>query len=1003
MTSLLLLSLSSFLIKIESFFISPPSTGFLSARTSRDDTDISILRTTSIIRTTLHQNREENQHHDSLESFSIPYETIKNDKKYNVSLLLIDHYDSFTYNLYDMFAQLTIEPPVVVTKDAIDSASLFDDENGCSSSSSSSFFDQFDGIVLSPGPGTPQEQPPLSHLAISNNPDMPILGVCLGHQLMALAYGGSVDRSPVPIHGQDHRIVQQGQHRYQSSLTSLATPRFPSLFHDLPTSFRVVRYHSLCAYDLPGNIKVTAKSLDEVVQGIQHEIYPHYGVQFHPESIGTENGMMLLENFVRVVQKRKDSQNQPCGKKAYSRHVGQSNSYLVRNNKNNVVGVDGSIRTPFQKPDRLSQGNYISDSSSSMAMVSSLNNTLSSSRFRVMVHRLSSSPSTYSPLQSFEKYYAHQSHAIWLDSSSYPSRGELDIMATSSRPEDIIEYHLNDNDTNNDTISSSDILSRLEKELFTKGQNSGNSYASYIGWVKFSASNNDENEKECDILEWVQENDEQGMTGETVTDNLPFHYRGGFLGFLGYEVRHDTQQYLKRLEGGYLTNDVTYNITQEKIIEKKIRENDEGQKRVPTAAFFLARQSMVYHHPTDTWYLIGLVEDSDDIKENIEWMKRVDADMMNITNNELFKSESLSLSSSPNSRLSSMEFVPNRSKAIYKNDIAKCHEYIKKGDSYELCLTNQLEAHIYANVSTFDLYRIVRQVNPAPYSAYLRWNIPSSYIGKQRKIADVPTSTSLVICSSSPERFMSVSRQQPRPKIPSYLQAEAKPIKGTCARVVPQNGVCLTDAELLEDDRRARSLELSLKNRAENLMIVDLLRNDMSRVCKTGTVHVSKLMDIESFATVHQMVSTIRGTLSDSCNSIDLLRASFPGGSMTGAPKIRTMEILEELEQNVERGPYAGSIGYLSVNGCMDMNIMIRSATVTPSEREKGEWKVSVGAGGAITVLSDAEDEYDEMRLKARAVLEAVERWASLIEHDKRRFDDAEITISNSTEILSRS
>jgi len=248
---------------------------------------------------------------------------------------------------------------------------------------------------------------------------------------------------------------------------------------------------------------------------------------------------------------------------------------------------------------------------------------------------------------------------------------------------------------------------------------------------------------------------------------------------------------------------------------------------------------------------------------------------------------------------------------------------------------------------------------------------------------------------------MSISRQQPHPEIPPYLQAEAKPIKGTCARVSPQNGAFLSEGEVREDDRRARSLELSLKDRAENLMIVDLLRNDMTRVCKTGSVHVSKLMDIESFATVHQMVSTIRGTLSDSRNSIDLLRMSFPGGSMTGAPKIRTMEILEKLERNVDRGPYSGCLGYLSVNGCMDMNILIRSACVTPAEK-KDEWKVGIGAGGAITALSDAEDEYNEMRLKASAVIESVEKWVTMID-DGTKLDDVETIIisedTSSTEV----
>jgi para-aminobenzoate synthetase len=292
-----------------------------------------------------------------------------------------------------------------------------------------------------------------------------------------------------------------------------------------------------------------------------------------------------------------------------------------------------------------------------------------------------------------------------------------------------------------------------------------------------------------------------------------------------------------------------------------------------------------------------------------------------------------------------------------------------------LCLTNKLEAEVSDPLlSTFQLYKTLRKRNPAPYSAYIRWNM-KNHRADDDDGDDSSSSSSLAICCSSPERFMSIQRRQPHPEIPMVLQAEAKPIKGTCARVLPQNCIFWTEAESREDERRARSLELSLKDRAENLMIVDLLRNDMSRVCQVGLVHVAKLMAIESFATVHQMVSTIRGTLPDEATSIDLLRASFPGGSMTGAPKIRTMELLEELEKNVARGPYAGSLGYLSVNGCMDMNIIIRSAVVTPTET--GGQKISIGAGGAITALSDTQDEYDEMLLKARAVVQSVQEWAS--------------------------
>jgi para-aminobenzoate synthetase len=820
-----------------------------------------------------------------------------------------------------MLAQLTYNPPVVVAKDAI-------------SNIQQEFFDRFDGIVLSPGPGTPQEQPPLSHLSITQNPNKPILGVCLGHQLLSLAYGARVDRAPMPIHGQDHWIVQETAvtPSAEGNNEDGSSPHiYPSLFQDLPSSFRVVRYHSLCAYDLPndGTLMVTAKSEDGVIQAIQHRSHPHYGVQFHPESIGTQYGIGLLENFVRVVEDQKHTYTLD-GRPA------QSND-----------GIPSSASTPSGKNPAYQEETIDST-------------VVKAPRFRVMMHQLSKSLPSVTPLQVFEKYFAHQSHAVWLDSSSFPSRGELDIMAAPTRPEDVMEYHRH--------RDSKDILTKLEEELFGAGLSDEQKYApsDTIGWVKDldSATVDETSDVSETSVEWV---DEKDFGAHKDFGHPPFHYRGGFLGFLGYEVRHDTLKFLQQKEGGHVGCDAEVPVIEEAddVVEKKAVE----PKGMPTAAFFLARESVVYHHPTETWYLIGLVEAEEDISKNLSWMKTVKQDFLNEIKKDSYTEESSERS--PDRSSSSVKFVPNRSKGVYAQDISDCHEYIRMGESYELCLTNQLETRIASTRPSFDLYQILRKGNPSPYSGYFRWNVPFDDDSK----SDILSSSSLVICSSSPERFMSVTRQRPHPEVPSFLQAEAKPIKGTCARVIPRNGICRIDSEVREDERRARSLELSLKNRAENLMIVDLLRNDMSRVCQIGTVHVAKLMDIESFATVHQMVSTIRGTLSDSATPIDLLRASFPGGSMTGAPKIRTMELLEKLERNVDRGPYAGSLGYISVNGCMDMNIIIRSAVMTQSENKDG-WKISIGAGGAITALSEVQDEYDEMELKARAVKAAVQQWA---------------------------
>jgi para-aminobenzoate synthetase len=822
--------------------------------------------------------------------------------KYNISLLLIDHYDSFTYNLYDYFAQLLVEPPLVIAKDAYDRWNPDD-------------WSHIDAIVLSPGPGSPQEQPPLSHQAIQQNPDLPILGVCLGHQLLAIAYNGTVGQAPIPIHGQDHWIA--------TGTTATTDPAAAApaaggqLFQDLPSAFRVVRYHSLAASNLPDCLQVTATSKgDNVIQGMQHTHNPHYGVQFHPESIGTQHGLPLLENFCRIVQEHKKK-----GKRI-------SSIMEKETNKRRETGEKPLSIVPV---DSITENNVLFDENEEDAGVVASSASPQPSRFQVAIHKFSAS---VEPQQVFDECYADQSHAVWLDSSSSPTqRGTMDILAAPASPEDILEYH---------SGQGTDILSQLQANLFGKD---GKTHppSKDIAIVE-----------DVDVSSSLLQLQLQFHADTNLTDP-PFEYRGGYLGYLGYEVRLDTERYLHEVELG--------------------REMEPRQPHVnstmPTAAFFLARQSLVYHHPTQAWYMVGLMEQGEDPHATLEWMKTTKGRLLKMDPSSESKEDDPCVLGTEGMPEPLLAFLPNRPKETYEQDIADCHKFIRKGDSYELCLTNKLEAEVpNPLLSTFQLYKTLRKRNPAPYSAYIRWNMKN-----HRADDDGSSCSSLAICCSSPERFMSIQRRQPHPEIRMVLQAEAKPIKGTCARVLPQNGIFRTDAESREDERRARSLELSLKDRAENLMIVDLLRNDMSRVCQVGSVHVAKLMAIESFATVHQMVSTIRGTLPDEATSIDLLRASFPGGSMTGAPKIRTMELLEELENNVARGPYAGSLGYLSVNGCMDMNIIIRSAVVTPTET--GGQKISIGAGGAITALSETQDEYDEMLLKARAVVQSVQEWAS--------------------------
>jgi len=226
-------------------------------------------------------------------------------------------------------------------------------------------------------------------------------------------------------------------------------------------------------------------------------------------------------------------------------------------------------------------------------------------------------------------------------------------------------------------------------------------------------------------------------------------------------------------------------------------------------------------------------------------------------------------------------------------------------------------------------YKALREMNSAPFSAYL--NLPD-----------------LQILSSSPERFLKV--------IDNVV--ETKPIKGTRPRLEHE----------AEDQHQMVVLSESKKDRAENVMIVDLLRNDISKNCKKGSVKVPKLFDVESFATVHHLVSTVKGVLADGQHALDLLRNCFPGGSITGAPKIRSMEIIEELEPNT-RGIYCGSIGYIGFNGNMDTNIAIR--TLVHSNQTIRFW-----AGGGIVNDSVMEDEYQESFDKAAALLGLLKQFS---------------------------
>ena len=262
----------------------------------------------------------------------------------------------------------------------------------------------------------------------------------------------------------------------------------------------------------------------------------------------------------------------------------------------------------------------------------------------------------------------------------------------------------------------------------------------------------------------------------------------------------------------------------------------------------------------------------------------------------------------------------------YQTAFDKIKRYIREGDCYQVNLAKRFE--VDARGDPWHAYKLLREQNAAPFSAFF-------------------SAPELTLLSSSPERLLKVHNRQ----------VETKPIKGTRRRD-------LTDP--IRDKALATELEQSIKDRAENLMIVDLLRNDLGKVCKLGSIRVPKPFALESFATVHHLVTTITGSLAEKQDAIGLLRACFPGGSITGAPKLRAMEIIEELEPD-RRGPYCGSIAYIGFDGNMDSNILIRTLVYNNN-------KLRFWAGGGIVTDSKVNDEYQEIHDKAAALLALIEQ-----------------------------
>jgi para-aminobenzoate synthetase len=375
--------------------------------------------------------------------------------------------------------------------------------------------------------------------------------------------------------------------------------------------------------------------------------------------------------------------------------------------------------------------------------------------------------------------------------------------------------------------------------------------------------------------------------------DLPFEFDCGFVGYLGYELK---------AECGY--------------------ESPHSSPH-PDAALIFSDRLVAFDHEQQQTYLLCLHQPEEAAAAEA-WLKSMSARLTAIAaGGEPVVGPTLQVGPTTGSPPSALSLA--RPREQYLEDVEASLDHLLSGDSYEICLTNQVNAEV--DVDPLDLYRRLRRANPAPFASYWRFG-------------------DLAVLSSSPERFLRIARNG---------EAEARPIKGTSRRGVTAE----------EDAALAAALAADEKNRAENLMIVDLLRNDLGQVCEVGSVAVPEMMGVETYETVHQLVSSVRGRLRGGATTADAIRSCFPPGSMTGAPKRRTTEILDALE-GAPRGVYSGAIGWLGLGGGADLAVAIRTIVLAGG-------RATVGAGGAIVLDSDPEREYEEMLLKAAAPLRAVD------------------------------
>lgn len=806
-------------------------------------------------------------------------------------IVIVDHYDSYTRNLIPLIASCFDPPPdpellarrvtVIPHTLPVLSPLAFRER----------LLTHVDALILSPGPGTSDNEVDFGQAAaLLQSPELehiPILGVCLGHQGIATTAGAKIVQLAAPFHGRTRELIMDSN--------SLSENGQKSIVSGIAEGTAVICYNSLCVDEstLPSTLRVVARSRlspnETMVQAIEHTKRPLYGVQFHPESIETNGGTLVMQNFLHNVA-----------------------HFWARHDQARVEAWKDAMHTCLP-PDIVALG------SACLALGKQIH--VPRRRWRVFEKALTSCTSlpdklAYDAPALFEKLFRRdEPGAVWLDSAN--PRDPQSHVSIQSRATCIMTYDMD----GVLRVHQPNVVRRIDMHPHQT------------------------------LWDWM-EDAQRTMQAQVhpMSPNAHTQFRTGFVGYWGYELKDESLGLASLSSKRYEPHSGT----------------GFDRTKLPAAQWAFCDHALCLDHATNTWMAYALVDEGGDTCGPLAELETHGVRLgMPAAEAEAWLTQAQRAVDS----LQRMADVPPASlkvhtvddAEVYKDRIEACRRYIASGESYELCLTTQFEGALpfspsYA--SYFSLYCALRQKNPAPFSAYM-------------ELVSSDGSTPQAILSTSPERFLTVS---------DAGAVEMRPIKGTKVRPgwgedesdwfeKARHDASMQAYMVAEDESRKQALHMDPKERAENLMIADLIRADLQAVCYPGSVAVPRLIALETYETVHQLVTSVTGQLRPGIGCVEAAKRCFPPGSMTGAPKRRSVELIESLERTSHapqgttrrRGVYSGALGFMGVDGASNLSVVIRTVTVQNDH-------ALVGAGGAVTFLSTLDGEWSEVMTKLGSV-----------------------------------